>query len=245
MAKLNQIIAVEKGIKSRTYSEISELHKAAQKPDLFNGFSKTYQPQDEEGEKLPGESKRVQYIVKHVLKSVERSSTEIMEVTARKDWSNCLAKGTVELDGVVLVKDAPVTYLLFLEKQLTDLRTFVGCLPVLDNADDWKLDENAGIYKTDALKTHRTKKVQKSLVLLSPTTEHPGQAQMITDDMLVGYWSTVKQSGAMPATDKLALLVRIDKLLVAVKGAREAANMQDEVTTPEVGSAIFNYLLKE
>ncbi len=39
MAKLNQIIAIEKGIKSKAYAHVTELHKACQKPDLFNGFS--------------------------------------------------------------------------------------------------------------------------------------------------------------------------------------------------------------
>ena len=53
MAKLNQIIAIEKGIKSKSHSEISELYKLVQKPALFNGFSKSYQANDEEnGEKL-------------------------------------------------------------------------------------------------------------------------------------------------------------------------------------------------
>ncbi len=47
MARLNQIIAIEKGIKSRAYAELTELHKAAQKPDLFHGFVKTYQKRDE------------------------------------------------------------------------------------------------------------------------------------------------------------------------------------------------------
>lgn len=245
MAKLNQIIAVEKGIKSRTYSEISELHKAAQKPELFNGFSKTYQPVDEEGEKLPGESKRVQFVATHILKNVERLTTELMTVTARKDWTNCIAHGTVTVDDSVIVFNAPVSYLLFMEKQLTDIRTFVACLPVLDSTEDWTLDANAGIYKSNVTQTHRTKKVQRPIVLYAAMPEHPAQTQMITDDVLAGYWSSVKQSGALPATEKQALLARVDKLLRAIKDAREAANMNDEIESPNVGAAVFNYLLKE
>jgi hypothetical protein len=42
MGKLNQIIAVEKGVKSLIYSQITEVHKAAQKPALFNGFLKLF-----------------------------------------------------------------------------------------------------------------------------------------------------------------------------------------------------------
>jgi hypothetical protein len=58
--KLNQIVAVEKGVKSRVYGEITEMHKASQKPDLFNGFVKTYRKKDEEGEDYPQERKKVQ-----------------------------------------------------------------------------------------------------------------------------------------------------------------------------------------
>jgi hypothetical protein len=61
IAKLNQIIAIEKGIKSRVSSELTKLYKTVQKPDLFNGFSKIYQKKDEESEDLPPEQKRVQF----------------------------------------------------------------------------------------------------------------------------------------------------------------------------------------
>ena len=40
MAKLNQILAIEKGIKTRVYGEFTELHNATQKPALMNGFHK-------------------------------------------------------------------------------------------------------------------------------------------------------------------------------------------------------------
>jgi hypothetical protein len=53
MAKLNQIVAIEKSVKSRVYGEITEMHKLAQKPDLFSGFSKQYRKKDEEGEDCP------------------------------------------------------------------------------------------------------------------------------------------------------------------------------------------------
>ena len=50
MAKLNQIIAVEKGVKSRSFQELTEAHHALQKPTLLSGISRTYRPKDEEGE---------------------------------------------------------------------------------------------------------------------------------------------------------------------------------------------------
>ena len=50
--KLNQIIAVEKGIKSRSFQDLTEAHQQLQKPALLAGISRTYRPKDEEGEQL-------------------------------------------------------------------------------------------------------------------------------------------------------------------------------------------------
>ena len=47
MAKLNQIIAVEKGAKSRAQREIAEIGQRLQKTALLSGISRTYQPLDE------------------------------------------------------------------------------------------------------------------------------------------------------------------------------------------------------
>jgi hypothetical protein len=243
MGKLNQIIAVEKGIKSRVHSELSELHKALQKPDLFNGFAKEYRRKDEDGETLPPERKRVQFVVSEALRGVERSSIELYDITARKDWTNCLAKGSITVDGQTLLADVPVSFLLFLEKQLTDLRTMVAALPILDEGENWNKDENSGLYKTEATQTHRTKKVSKPIVLYPATPEHPAQTQMVTEDVIAGFWHTVKHSGAMAKPDKQALADRVEKLLRAVKEAREAANIFEEVESPKVGEAIFGYLL--
>jgi len=48
-----------------------------------------------------------------------------------------------------LLADVPVTYLLFLEKQLTDLRTFVDKLPVLDPSVVWLQDPSSGDWRSE------------------------------------------------------------------------------------------------
>lgn len=245
MAKLNQIIAIEKGIKSRVYGEMTDLHKAVQKPDLFNGFVKNYQPKDEDDEGLPAERKRVQYEIKDVLRTVERLQTEYFDVTARKDWTNCEAKADVMVDGKAVISQAPVSYLLFLEKQLTDMRTFVDCLPVLDDGEAWTKDLNSGLFKTDTVSTHRTKKVQKPVVLYPATPEHPAQTQLITEDIIAGFWQQVKHSGAMPKPEKQSLAGRVEKLLQGVKQAREEANTRDETKAPSIGNAVFSFLMAD
>lgn len=241
--KLNQVIAIEKGVKSRTYSEVSELHKMVQKAELFSGFEKAYKALDEEGEQLPPESKKVQVSVTSVLDATRHAMCELISVTARKDYTNCTALADVMLDGRIVIDAAPVSFLLFLEKQLTDMRTLITALPVLDDAEDWRLDPNSGRYRTEPVRTHRTKKTQRPVVLYPATPEHPAQTAMVSEDIIAGYWTSVRFSGAMPRPERQILLERVERLLHAIKAAREVANMADVVGTGDIGAAIFGLLL--
>lgn len=243
MAKLNQILAIEKGIKSESYAALTEYHKIIQKPDLFAGMKKDYQSSADDGDKLQPEAKKVQFVATDLFRTVREQNTKLLKIIARKDWTNCIAKADVVVEGTTIIKDAPVTYLLFLEKQLTDLHSIVKEMPILDSGDDWKMDESLGIWKAPEVKTHRTKKVQKPLVLLQPTDHHPGNAVVITEDVIEGYWTTTKFSGAMQRPAKMEMLERVEKLLQAVKIAREAANNIDEVESPDVGAALFDYVM--
>src|SRR3954454_16715354 len=103
MARLNQIIAVERGVKSRSFSELTEAHHALQKPALLAGISRTYQPKDEEGETLPPESTKVQVKAEEMLEGTAAILTRLFDVTATKDWTNCVAKSDVVVDGNVLL----------------------------------------------------------------------------------------------------------------------------------------------
>lgn len=239
--KLNQVIAIEKGAKNRLYSAITELHKNAQKPDLYYGFSKTYESKEEGGEQFPPEQKKVILRSDDVLSETKKLFTEFLDITATKDFANMDAKADVAVGGNALMKDVPVPYLLFLEKQLTDLRTFVDKMPVLDESDDWRKDEATGLFKTETTKTHRTAKVQEPIVLYDATEKHPAQTQLITKDVIVGYWNQVKQSGAVTRDAKKKMLEKIEEVLSAVKSAREEAN---SVEAPEkkVGASILDYI---
>ncbi len=240
-AKLNQVIAIEKGAKNRLYAAITELHKNAQKPDLYYGFNKSYEPKEEGGEQFPPEQKKVLMRSDDVLAETKKLFTEFLDITATKDFANVTAKADVIIGGNTLIKDVPVPYLLFLEKQLTDLRTFVDKMPVLDESDDWRKDDATGLFKTEPTKTHRTSKVQEAIVLYDATEKHPAQTQLITKDVIVGYWNQTKQSGAITRGDKRKLLERIESVLSAVKSAREEAN---SVEAPEkkVGEDILGYI---
>lgn len=241
MPKLNQIIAIEKGVKSRTQRDLTDAHHALQKPALLAGISRTYQPDDEMGEKLPPENTRVQVRVQDMIQRTQEVLTELFDVTATKDETNCHARADVVVDGKVLLSKVPVTSLLFLEKQLVDIHTFVKKLPVLDPSESWSFDAGQDCYATDASFTVKTKKVPRNHVKAPATDKHPAQVEMYYEDVRVGQYRTVKFSGATPQKQVNELLSRVEKLQKAVKFAREEAN-NTEAVQKNFGSAIFGYL---
>ena len=66
MPKLNQIVAVVSGKKTRVEKEFGDLFKIAQKPDLFSGINRTYKTIEENGEDLSPERKDPQKSVSEV-----------------------------------------------------------------------------------------------------------------------------------------------------------------------------------
>ena len=243
MTVLNQIIAVLKGTKAKTNREISDAYKLVQKPDLFKGLSKTYAPLDEEGVQLPPEGTNVQLKANDILANVSTVLSKFFDLAYTQEFANTQAKADILVDGKPLLRDVPVTYLLFLEKQLTDLGTFISKLPTLDPAESWEYDSNVGYFKTVPTQTKSTKKVPRAFVKAEATDKHPAQVEVFHEDIIVGFWTTVKFSGALPA-DRIAELVeRVEKLKDAVKYAREQANTA-EVADMHVAKPVFDYLLK-
>lgn len=241
MARLNQIIAVEKGIKTRSHQELTEAHHALQKPALLSGIARSYRPKDEEGEQLPPEATRVQAKAEEVIRKTSEILVALFDVTATKDYTNCKARADVVVDGKTLIAAVPVTYLLFLEKQLVDLHTFVKKLPVLDASESWVFDPSADCWATEPVQTSKTKKIPRNHVKSEATEKHPAQVEVYHEDVVVGQWKTVKFSGALPAKRVNELLERVEKLQHAVKFAREEANNQ-EADEQKIGRSVLSYL---
>lgn len=247
MTLLNQIIAVEPSVKSTTYSTVTKLHHDTQKTQSngpFAGISRTYTPlidPENGGEDLPGESTRVQWRIEDILGQIAKADTRMFDLVATKDWANCEATADIMVDGKKLLADVPVTFLLFLEKQLRDLHTIVSKLPALDLAETWHYDEARGCWATEPVRSARTKKIPQNHVLAVATPQHPAQVHMYTVDEIVGHWEVVKFSGALPADRIATLLERVERLQRAVTFARERANSL-EVTDRKVGAVLFEYL---
>lgn len=222
--KMNQILAVEKTVKAKREDEFTKHYRDVQKSELTMGISRTYQPKDDAGEKLPPESKKVQVIVEEVLKQVVTSMKEVFNLTAQKDATNCVALADIVVDGAVIAKDVPATHLLWLEKKLLSFVDFVSKLPTLSQDTSWQYDAGQGLYRSEPVETIKTKKVEDFKTVAPATKEHPAQVMKVTEDVTVGVWRTTHLSGAIPVARKQQLLERLEKFQRAVKEARETAN---------------------
>src|SRR5580704_12206016 len=114
MGKLNQVIAVVAGKKKNASDVLTSCYHRVQKAPLFDGISRTYQPKDEDGEKLPPESKSIQVKVGDLITEARTALTEMFDIVATQDYANCEARADVIVNGTTVLSKVPVTHLLFL-----------------------------------------------------------------------------------------------------------------------------------
>lgn len=241
MPKLHQILAVEADIRNQTQKDLTTAHHGLQKVDMLKGQTRTYRPVDEAGAKLPPEGNLLQTRVPAVIKRTSEILTKMFDVVATRDFGNLDAVADVEIDGKVLLNQAPAVYLLWLEKKLVDLHTFVTKLPVLPADTEWEWDGAQNCYRARAVETHRTNKIEDFKMIVPATEQHPAQVAKIVKDEVVGYWTTINFSGAIKAEEVEAMKDRVERLQIAVKFAREKAN-QVEVSQQKPGAAILGYV---
>jgi hypothetical protein len=241
MPKLNQIVAVVAGKKSDAEKVLTELYHTVKKPALFEGITKTYEAIEADGEELPPEKKLLQFKVRDAIAQFREAMGPVLDTTLTQDVANTRARGDLEVDGTTVLKDAPVTYLLFLEKKLTDIQTFISHLPTLDPAQKWDYSRDTDCYVTAETWKYHTKKLPRVLEKSPATEKHPAQVELVHEDKNVGKWKTIYLSGAIPVRDQHDMLARVKKLIEAVKKAREAANMID-VDNKAAGDAIFDFV---
>lgn len=242
MPKLCEIIALVAGRKTEAQKTLTELHRLTGRPELFQGLSRSYKPRDEaDSETLAPENKTIQARSSDVLRSLEKTMANIYDLIATQDYGNTQARADVVTeDGITVLSDVPVTTLLYLEKQLDDLKKFYASMPVLDPAIEWTRDATSNVYKTVS-KTHRAKRDKVPLVLYEATDKHPAQVQIIEKESIVGDWTKVDMCTALTIQDKETLINRVSALRDAVVLAREKAN-QTKVDNRKAGESIFKFL---
>jgi len=141
------------------------------------------------------------------------------------------------------VNRAPTAFLLYMEKELESLKTFLSKMPVRDPATAWEDTQGqAGIANSPTAVSSQGRKVQEPIVLAPATIEHPAQAQLITKDVIIGQWESKTFTGAMTPDRKRELLSRVTTLAIAVKTARLEAN-STVVENRAAAANLFSFLL--
>lgn len=251
MGKLHELLAVEPSLKGAVDKILAETKPVFNsKNAAYTGFSKTYTPMKSEDQDtaLP-ESKAVGYTVAQKIDYISQHYIKLLDVLLQKEKGNQAAvadlvitidEGGVEKD-LILAKAVPATLLLNLEGRFEILRGLLDEAPTCDPNYQWAKDTNGLGYITGEIKTLRTKKEPRVVVLSAATKEFPAQTHLLQEDLPVGTWIQVLKSGALLVNEKSALLARVDALIRACKKARMRAN-DIEVGKDKMGKAIFDYL---
>ncbi len=246
MPKLCTVIPVVKEKKKQAHNDITAAHQKRLTNEMTLGFAKKYHPGSEDGDVYPDEGKLVQSTVSEVVADVEKSLVDLFDVVYTQECGNTVAAADIVVkdasgNPLVLAAAVPVTYLLFIEKRLVDIETFVSNLPTLAGATRWTWSDGINCYVSDTTRVNKTKKVMKSFEASPATDRHPAQVQVFNEDVIIGYYDVEAYSGAIQAKVKADMLARVRALKDAVVTAREEANSKD-VEAKKIGSKILGYI---
>lgn len=248
--KLHQILAVEKTRMGQTQKLHEDtLKKFGKATEYFFGHNKTLQllaegEQNAAIEAQAEEDRPVTTTVHDTLEYFLKRWARSEDVAFQKTVANQHARADIKYNGVVLLAAVPVEELLNLETRLTELRKVFVAIPTLNSNVAWARDDSAPyIYR--AVKdevTTKTEKIAYGIILAPATDKHPAQVERGQRDEVVGRFTRIVKSGAVPSLQKARALECLDELLVGVKQARMEANTV-EVTTETIGDKITDLLM--
>lgn len=246
MAKLHELLAVEGDLsKVASKTQTEAINTFLKKPSHFKGSVRTVEMFDEgrSGENSSDETHMVTTIGDK-LNYINRSAVKYYDAVLQKEMTNQKAKADYIVDGEVIAKDLPATYLLGLEQKLKSLRNVYESIPTLDPSLSWEKSETQGdgVYSADSKTNFRTEKVARHRVLVEATKEHPAQIREWFEDVAVGRIDVKNYSGMISVAYKSKMLSRIDTLILEAKRARQRAN-SETVVDAKLGQTLMDYII--
>lgn len=242
MSRLHELLAVEGDLKSKAQkiqSSIIQLFSGGQ--SRLVGRVITYQV-DEGEDPRPPEITVLATSVSAELNRFDWAFSQWLDVAIQKEVTNQETSAVVVIDGEnIFGNDLPATALLNLEAKLVQIREVYEAIPTNDPSERWEWDEGGGHYKSADRITNITKKVLRWETTYEATENHPAQVVTYNQDIKTGTRTAMLHSGLLSPAEKRNILDKLDKLLRAVKEARQRAN-NVEITTVNISEAIFNYI---
>jgi len=246
-AQLHELLAVEGDLKGKCEMVLNEAKVTfAKKPHLFTGELKVYEPFDEKDKNTATTEKTVvDTTVAEKLAYVGKSVINYLDAFVQKEATNQDAKADVVISGTSILKDVPATALLGLESKIKKIRETFEMIPTLAPGLIWVNDDSGkvGVFRTSEPSIKfKTKKVPQHKILYEATDKHRAEIEKWDEDTKVGRIETTSYSGMVSPADKAALLERIDKLIQAVKKARQKAN-KAIIQDVHIGKTIMEYII--
>ena len=246
MAKLHEVLAVESGLQTTAKKTNEEtIRTFGKKEEHFVETTRQITHFAEEDAKLnTTETKSMVTTVVDKLLYNATPNIRAIDAYLQKEATNQRAVADLVVDDKTIAEAVPATVLLGLETKLAELRVVYDAIPTLAPGPSWSLDGSRprGVYKAAQPDvTFRTKKTIKPIIMHEATKEHPAQVQAIPEDVPVAKIEVHHLSGMMTSADKSALLERLDRLMRAVKRARQRANNTD-VEKRNIGKQLFDYI---
>lgn len=245
--RLSQAVALTVARSGAATKDSTVYYHILQKADSFAGHTKKFKPTklDSNNQPIdpqPDQQKVVQCKVATLLSDLVSVLSGHFDAAATRDIGNTLAKANVVINGTTVMKDVPVPYLLFLESELTNLHTQAQNIPTLSLDKSWTFDQQSGFWKSETVVTNREKKEPQIIKVFEPTEHQEGKFAAVEQSVVTGQWEHVDLSGAIPQTEKQAIIDRIRTVREAVVSAREEANAT-KIPVQSFASNILNYCL--
>jgi len=246
MSKLHQLLAVEGDLKGLYNSILAETKQQFQKhTDRYFEYHARTELFDESDPEEADSHKVMDDMVQTKLEYTSEHIVRFLDARFQLECTNQVAVGNIVIGNEVIATDVPATFLLGLESKLASIRdTIYKTIPTLQPGVLWIEDEtmpSGVVKKKDPDEKFRTKKIRKNHVLALSTKEHPEQVEVYTEDVKVARILTDTWCSMYSSRQKAAVLARIDKLIRAVKKARQDANAT-KVKEVLIGDALFNYI---
>lgn len=242
---LHELLAVEGDLEG-AHKRILEETKATftKKADHFFGQHRKLEMFADDGIDYPEDFKSLDTTVQAKLDYMMGTEIRYFNAILEKESTNQMATADLVVDGAVLGKDLPATFLLGMESRLKNLRGVYEGIPTLQPGVSWVKDETLGedIYRAENPDVKlKTETVVEPVVLYEATKEHPAQIKEVSKTRNIGKYTANYWSGMVTPAEKSLLLGRIDKLIRAFKQARQRANTT-EVVRRTIGKEIFDFI---
>jgi hypothetical protein len=244
MAKLHEVLAVEKARELAATQAMADAVFIFRTPTMFMGELRTTEMFDEAAPVPPEERAALSRRVDDVMTETVKKVAAYYEVMLQKEATNQQAEASLIVDGKPF-GTYPATFLLGLESRLRKLREVFVAAPTLQEGVEWVDDDMIGKgvrkYKYPIRKT-KTAKTFQYKVLYDATERHPAQIEKWEEQVPVGIIVTHKWAAMWTPAEKVEKLERLDKLIEACVVARQKANETEVKIVGKMDAFLCSYL---